>query len=157
VSQTPAEETQEPVQPEPEVGLAELSVRSVLANDWRTVSIETEQTGPDGTEVLSRGMLLFLVCPLCSAVVPPKTTDVAGNDTDLPSAHGMHHIRQARDFDALNKVVDILKAMVPEPEEETGRIQPHPFQRDSRHGSGCTYTGCGLRQDAAVHRGFGDG
>lgn len=41
--------------------------RVLLHTAWRSVSIE--HRGPDGTEVLA--MLIFMVCPLCGAVVPP--------------------------------------------------------------------------------------
>lgn len=120
MTETP--ETQpEPAQPEPEIGLAELSVRSVLAKDWRSVSIETEQRGPDGSEVLSRGLLLFLVCPICAATVAAPT-----EEANLPREHGLFHIRQAKDFDSLNRVIEILQGLVYEAE--------HPDRREDHIG-----------------------
>lgn len=93
------EEVLEEHQPGPE----ESSVLSQLQN-WKDLTLE--QRGPDGTEVLF--LIYFYVCPICFAMVP---ADYEGQS--FKGQHSEFHLRQARDLDALNKVVDILKSLVP--------------------------------------------
>lgn len=105
MSESTEEEPVEQRQP----GAAEMSVLSLLQN-WKDLTIE--QTGPDGTEVLFR--IYFYVCPVCRAIVPANY-----EEQDFQQAHTEFHLRQARDFDALNKVVNILKGIA-DPEGSDG-------------------------------------
>lgn len=61
-----------------------------LDKGWETVSIE--QLGPDGTETLA--LLIFFVCPICRAVVPPPSEGF-----DFTKEHGEWHLAQAADRD----------------------------------------------------------
>jgi hypothetical protein len=84
-------------------GISELSVISVLNSEWPTISVE--QRGPDGTEVI--GMVLFHACPLCNAVVPLPNPETGHH---FPHVHAMFHVKQARDFDVLNRVLQAAAA-----------------------------------------------
>lgn len=103
-SETPPEEE---VLEERQVGLAEASVLSQMQN-WQDLVIE--QVGPDTSEVLFR--IYFYVCPICDAVIPATY-----EEKNFQSGHNEYHLRQARDFDAINKVVDILRSLVPKGED----------------------------------------
>lgn len=89
-------------------GPAELSVTSVLNNQWAALNIE--QRGPDGSEVVM--LLAFYACPLCNAVVAPPIPD----GTDFGLEHSKWHIKQARDLDVINAVFSRLGL------DESGRV-----------------------------------
>lgn len=61
-------------------------VQAQLDKGWESVSIE--QLGPDGTETLA--LLIFLVCPVCRAVVPLPV-----DERDFTKEHGQWHLEQA--------------------------------------------------------------
>lgn len=86
-------------------GPAELSTVSVLNKEWDGLTIDL--TGPDGTETIGR--LVFLNCPLCSGVVAPAipaTEDHPGRDFAME--HAARHVKEAQDWDSINRLIEIL-------------------------------------------------
>lgn len=72
---------------------------SVLNGDWEGLSVDL--TGPDGTEIIGR--LVFLNCPVCNSVVAPAT-----EDKDFAIEHAKRHIKEAQDWDHVNRLLDLL-------------------------------------------------
>lgn len=93
-----------------ELGAIERATAEVFERrGWRTVTLE--QTGPDGTEVLS--MLLFHICPICSACIPLGT-----EDDPLPDEHRDWHIGEAQALDETATALKMLLGMAGIPQDE---------------------------------------
>lgn len=74
-------------------GAMEQEVLDIFAQrGWRNISLE--QRGPDGTEVLA--MLLFHICPVCSACVP-----LGDEQNPLPDEHLGFHLGEAQKMDEI--------------------------------------------------------
>jgi hypothetical protein len=73
---------------------------AALQVEWDGLSVDI--MGPDRTEIVGR--LVFLNCPVCSAVVAPAT-----ETRDFAVEHATHHVKQAQDWDAVS---DLLESMV---------------------------------------------
>lgn len=77
---------------------------------YQTLTIE--QRGPDGTEVL--GLVLFLSCPVCRAVVP---ANLEGVDIDHGDEHKRWHLAEASKQDEVVESFNRMSAAVwPQPE-----------------------------------------
>lgn len=81
-----------------------MSTISVLNKQWEGLTVD--MTGPDGSEIIGR--LVFLNCPVCHGVVAPTYEQEDGSVRDFATDHAANHIKQAQDWDNVNRLIEIL-------------------------------------------------
>lgn len=94
-----------------------MSTISVLNGEWLGLTIDL--TGPDGTETIGR--VVFMNCPICSAVVAPDIPE-----REFRMEHAAYHIKQAQDWDQINRLIAILTKDV---EDQAEQATPPGYRR----------------------------
>ncbi len=93
---------------------------SILDGEWTELFVSF--TGPDGTTEIGR--MIYLACPLCSAVVAPDLPNLLGKvESNFKVEHIASHLEFSAVLDGLDEFVTGMRAEVQDLKDDLARIK----------------------------------